>query len=346
MPSESGKQHRYFEFIKHNPSERPSSLSAKQVDEWTKADTGSPWKHRESGGGIIARQMGGSAMASSGSTSSPAMMAGIMGQSMVPGSPTYQAMYQQYSQLPAEKLQELASRYGGGTPQGQMIQKALQSKQMGTAPAGATQPQAPPPQQQAQARGGIIPHRDAGGPLGVSLSMASPWWERSEERDSDSSFNGGGGGGYLHGTTMGRGDHVTTSSPGGSYIVPADVVSGLGEGNSLAGARVMDRMLSTGPHGIPMPRMGHGRGVPPPPRPGRLPQQGDNFRAGGVPDKGERVPVKLSHGEYEIAPHHVRIIGKGDIHRGHKVLDKWVVLERKKIAKKMLSLPGPVKEAA
>lgn len=269
-------------------------------------------------------------------------------------SPLMQGMIQRYASLPVEKLQELSGMLGS-SPQGQVVQRLLAQKLAMPNAQGAQQPQQRPTatqqqqmpasplpqQQQAQHRGGTV-RRDAGGGMGISMGMASPWWERQEAE-----ANARPGSGFLAGNTMGRQDAVHTQAPGGSYILPADVVSGLGEGNSLAGARVWDEILNSGPHGTPMPHGSRGRGPPPPPRePGSTTQSFGNIaKGGGVQGKdapGASVPVALSHGEIVVMPQDVMWIGGGNLRKGHRVLDAWVQSERKKQIKKLASLPGPV----
>lgn len=237
--------------------------------------------------------------------------------------PMQQNALQTYAQMPPEKLEETLARLGGpSSPQGALVARVLKQKQMQSA--------------QSLKRGGVL-KRDMGGMMpGAAL----------------------GAGGFLHGTTPGRADKVQTSAPGGSYIVPADVIAGLGQGNSLAGARVMDAILGSGPHGISLPRGGGGRGAPRPPAPVRAAANGGPIQlfperraAGGVKGKQE-TPVLLSHGEYSIAPHHCERIGtlKGveehpDVRRrrGHSLLDRWVVDQRKKQVREIKNLPPPVK---
>ena len=79
---------------------------------------------------------------------------------------------------------------------------------------------------------------------GMSMSDESPWWERSEARSATDRH------GLLTSPVAGRTDHLPISPAAGSYVVPADVVSGLGEGNTLAGANIMQRILDTGPMGL------------------------------------------------------------------------------------------------
>ncbi len=50
--------------------------------------------------------------------------------------------------------------------------------------------------------------------------------------------------GIIHMAVGGRTDHLPMNVYANSYVIPADVVSGLGEGNTLAGGKVMDHMFS------------------------------------------------------------------------------------------------------
>lgn len=149
---------------------------------------------------------------------------------------------------------------------------------------------------------------------------------------------------FLGGGTMGRADHVTTEAPSGSYILPADILSGLGEGNSIAGARVISEMLKSGPWGTKPVQMGRGSG---PPRAPGLPsdEMEQAFAKGGEVEKrmATSVPVLLSDGEYQIGVPDVVRIGGGSLKRGHKILDAFVLHQRKKTINKLKKLPGPVK---
>jgi hypothetical protein len=215
----------------------------------------------------------------------------------------------------------------------QQMQGRVQPPQL-QGPPGQTFPT--PTAASAQRRGGSIPKREMGGDMGISPSQGSPWWTRSEARGADQSMPGGG---FLAGTTGGRADAIATTAPGGSHVLPADVVAGLGDGNSLAGARVMDEILRSGPHGTPPVRGGRGMGPPRPPSP----QRGEFARAGGVHgDDGGHTPVKLSHGEIVISPEHVRMIGGGDEKKGHEAIDRLILAVRKRYIQKLRSLPPPV----
>lgn len=263
--------------------------------------------------------------------------------------PLSQNMIQRYAGMSPEQLQELVARLGP-SQQGQMAQRVLQQKRMQPPAQQQAQPQQqpaipPPGQQDMQPQGlragGALRRAAAGG---ISASQGSPWWTRAEARGADS--------GFLHGTTPGRADSVNTTAPGGSYVLPADVVAGLGEGNSLAGARVADAMFSSGPYGTSLPR-GSGRsGAPrPPPAFRESAATGGAIRLfkGGVADG---TPVMLSDGEYVVSPAFCEKLGtlKGKDEspqirrkRGHRLLDKWVMEKRAHIIKTMKKLPGPVK---
>ena len=148
--------------------------------------------------------------------------------------------------------------------------------------------------------------------------------------------------GLLNSSVPGRTDQLNRLVPAGSYIIPADVVSGLGEGNTQSGANIIQRAISTGPQGMPLP---HSRGSmgPPrvsPPAPYREPNANQSFAQGGSPTGGH-VPVVLAGGEYCVHPDDVKRIGNGDVRKGHRILDFFVVHARKKVIKDMKSLPGP-----
>ena len=253
-------------------------------------------------------------------------------QLMQMGNPQMSQQHNSLAAMPTERLRELALRTRG-TPQGQIVQRTLMSRQMGmnqpppANPAPAV-PAGPMMQPQAAKRGGGIAHRAFGGSNGISIGEGSPWWERAEERNSDSSF--------LGGSTLGRGDHVMSTAPAGSYVLPADVVAGLGEGNSLAGARVWDQILHSLPYGI------EGSGMS-----GRLPRASARSREGfarGGHSKGigAPIPVALSHGEILVSPDDVKRLGRGDHKSGWKVLDHFVKTARARHINELKKLAPPV----
>lgn len=215
----------------------------------------------------------------------------------------------------------------------------------------------------------------------------------------------------------GRTDDVPMHVPSGAYVLPADVVSHIGEGNSLAGLKLLTMMFgapwkaSGGPLGAAMPQKARGAGVREPalgrpnapypamaapmPKPGAmfaeggapeyhgppeygpnppgakpekhpmtpwrermetifgpggdyLPRTGDtgtlySARGGHVEKSGDPTPIMASGGEFVISPEEVQRRGGGDISKGHKALDAWVVHLRKKSIDTLKKLPGPAK---
>lgn len=148
--------------------------------------------------------------------------------------------------------------------------------------------------------------------------------------------------GPIHSSVAGRTDHLPMKVPEGSYVIPADIVSGMGEGNTIAGFKHMHRMFG----GLPREA-------------GSTPYRGAGgpYNSGSHPydqDKGPygmakggstgAVPIVAAGGEHVLSPDQVRDIGDGDLERGHRVLDKWVVKMRKELIKTLKKLPGPKRD--
>ncbi len=281
------------------------------------------------GGGILHRDMGGPADPSMGGGVAPS--AGVM-------NPLMQSMVQRYQAMSAEQLQQLAVMLGG-SPQGQMVQRILQAKQAmpqvgaQSAPVG----QIAPPMAQGAPAAPTAPGYAQGGPLHRQfggMSAMSPWWERSDAREIAS-----GSSGLLHSTVPGRTDQIAMNAPDGSYVIPADVVSGLGQGNTLAGARILSDAMNTGPYGTAIPRAHHmGPGPPHAPTSTRMPVY-EGSRGG----RAKTVPVLAAGGEFLVSPAQAAMIGGGNLKKGHEKLDKWVVERRKKHVKETAALPPPAK---
>jgi len=117
--------------------------------------------------------------------------------------------------------------------------------------------------------------------------------------------------GGLLSSVPGRTDLLEISVPSGAYVLPADIVSALGEGNTLAGTQILEEMF-------------------PPVSPG----------------EGEiaaPVPIIAAGGEYIITPNQVAALADGDIDHGHDLLDGFVKDIRADLVKTLKALPGPAR---
>ena len=142
--------------------------------------------------------------------------------------------------------------------------------------------------------------------------------------------------GAIHSTVAGRTDHLPMHVSSGSYVIPADIISAMGEGNSMAGFKVAKSIFSApGPYGKPTGAMPYGGSEMPYGQPAPRRAEGGEVDA---------IPIVAAGGEYVIPPEDVMHIGGGSIDHGHKVLDAFVKKMRKKTIRTLQSLPGPKKD--
>lgn len=108
------------------------------------------------------------------------------------------------------------------------------------------------------------PHAQA---VAIALDVARR--KRAEGGQTVTKFHSG----PIHSSVAGRTDHLPITVESGSYVLPADCVSHLGENNTLAGFKVLRRMFggepygagehpygqSGGPYGAHMPRATGGK---------------------------------------------------------------------------------------
>lgn len=127
--------------------------------------------------------------------------------------------------------------------------------------------------------------------------------------------------GALTGSTGGRADRVTATARSGSHVIPSDIVSHMGQGNTNAGLKALEKMFKTGPYGMALPRR--------------------RAEGGGIAPQTSDVPVMLSDGEFVIPPEVVEEIGSGDIATGHDVIDAWIMDERQRAIETLKALPPP-----
>ena len=201
--------------------------------------------------------------------------------------------------------------------------------------------------------------------------------------------------GPINTATLGRADADPMHVPPGSYVMPADIVSHLGQGNTAAGLKMLAEMFlplrtqaegplgmmahnapSGAPYGAQSPKLPIGKGVGIPPYPpshivglphfavnaGPLGQQkpvmSQEARGGVVPGETgagflDRIgvgqpqqpgtPINASGGEFIVPPGEVQRMGRGDISRGHEILDAWVRHLRQDHIKTLKRLPGPAR---
>jgi hypothetical protein len=173
--------------------------------------------------------------------------------------------------------------------------------------------------------------------------------------------------GPIHSPVAGRTDHLPMHVESGSYVIPADIISAMGEGNTMAGFKVAKRIFSAkkfasgGTAGEkPMPKL------PPADIPDHLKpyfgmdvNQPIKLPPADIPDHLKKllgveekaagggtsqVPIVAAGGEYVITPMEVANIGRGNMDTGHAILDAFVKKMRAKTISTLKSLPGPKKD--
>lgn len=129
--------------------------------------------------------------------------------------------------------------------------------------------------------------------------------------------------GPIHSNVAGRTDHLPINVPSGAYVIPADIISAMGEGNTMAGFQIANRIF--GKQKYPQKKY-------------------DDINLGEWDHTGNPVEIVAAGGEYVISPYNVARIGGGDIDRGHKELDGFVTGYRAKTVQVLKSLPGPKRD--
>jgi len=133
--------------------------------------------------------------------------------------------------------------------------------------------------------------------------------------------------GPLKAAIPGRTDRLPIHVYSGSYVLPADIVSSLAEGNTEAGYEVIQRMIEE--------QKSKGGSV------GMTQKYGLH---GHFHEPRSIVPVIVAGGEFILTPEEVELFGEGDLDEGHKVLDSFVKSQRKNTIKTLRSLPPPAKD--
>jgi hypothetical protein len=182
--------------------------------------------------------------------------------------------------------------------------------------------------------------------MGRAAGGALPWFARNEARSMLHT-------GPIKSPVAGRTDHIPLKVPSGSYVLPADHISHMGQNNTDAGmVRAAHMFGGQGPFGSTAPKVTRGRGAPHAPpvsRPPPSPSMKGIFASGGKTFEGsahgddDGVDIMAAGGEFVIPPDIVEQIGGGNLDHGHQVLDEWVLRTRKEHKAKLHALPPPAK---
>lgn len=160
-------------------------------------------------------------------------------------------------------------------------------------------------------------HRAHGGGLS---STATPF--------SKDSFHPGG---MFHSDVAGRTDRLPRTVPADSFVMPADAMAILGQGNPLAGAKLMDEILSTHPNKTSLPHL---------------------RRADGGAADGGVSHVMVAGAEYLASRDRVEALGsrlrrggksraRTDLAAGHEWLRDFVHKIRQHEIKRLKNAPSP-----
>ena len=139
--------------------------------------------------------------------------------------------------------------------------------------------------------------------------------------------------GPIHSPVAGRTDHLPMHVHSGSYVIPADIISAMGEGNTMAGFKHMKMMFKGMPYGGSSKPYGYSSGP-----------YGQTIGKASGGDVNDAVPIVAAGGEYVLSPDDVRKAGDGDLEMGHRVLDSFVRKMREQTVKTLKNLPGPKKD--
>ena len=164
------------------------------------------------------------------------------------------------------------------------------------------------------------PQRQA---VAAALSTARKAMERGGSSHNDPKvFHG-----PLKAPIPGRTDRMKVHVASGSYVLPADIVSGVAEGNTEAGFEIIKKMIDD--------RKSQG---------GRVGLIGKYGLNGKYHEARGTVPCIVAGGEYILSPEEVELFGDGDLNAGHRELDKFVLSQRNKLIKTLKKLPPPAKD--
>jgi len=153
--------------------------------------------------------------------------------------------------------------------------------------------------------------------------------------------------GPIHSPVAGRTDHLPMHVHSGSYVIPADIISAMGEGNTMAGFKSARRIFGGMPYSQGAAPYGQGAmpyGQAASPYAQEKIPYGEGHVGHADGGKSDGVAIVAAGGEYVIHPDDVTRLGDGDIDEGHKILDSFVNKMRAKTIKTLQKLPGPKKD--
>lgn len=148
--------------------------------------------------------------------------------------------------------------------------------------------------------------------------------------------------GPIHSPVAGRTDHLPMHVPSGAYVIPADIISAMGEGNTMAGFKVAESIFKP----IVKPRsmfksIPYMSGLPGASAYLGLPKKASG---GELDNDAPPVPIVAAGGEYVIHPEDVTNLGGGNIDKGHQLLDDFVKKYRAKTIHTLRHLKPPKKD--
>jgi len=152
-------------------------------------------------------------------------------------------------------------------------------------------------------------HHASGGAVSNALDIA-----RSLKRARGGKVHTG----AILGHTDGRADEVPMEVPDGAYVLTADHVSSMGEGNTLSGFKKLDQMF---------------------PKSAKAHSERKTVKRA----EGDAVPIYAADGEYVICPEDITDRW-GDLEAGHRYLDAWQTASRKEHVNTLRNLAPPAQD--
>ena len=137
--------------------------------------------------------------------------------------------------------------------------------------------------------------------------------------------------GPIKSPVAGRTDHLPIHVPQGAYVLPADIISAMGEGNTDAGFKIASGVFGQPFYGDKSAHAGKPYGAD------------DELYGQPMPERadGGEVPIVAAGGEFVIHPDSVLKQGRGSMDDGLRILDEFVKRYRAKTVQTLKALPGP-----